>query len=421
MKRAALAAFLCCSSVAHADLRSDAALVASEWQRLGATVRRLPSRFLHEEGTLTVVVAGGQEPGGECMSVAVLGPRGVSFRAKVDGGDDDDPGARLQSVAGALLVIRCGATAPRKIVVSSDSGRGALEVVVGRFREPLPALRAVLPERIGGVLTAGPEPGELPPLSPPDKRADLAVARATREGGRLVQRTSLVAHGEGNGSSRIALAPGCHRLQLFARDPKALNAAARGRLDVDGELRDEADDRVLARDRSDAPDVRIEACVGEATRGIVAFLGAPSETPVVLVHSVWALPQHLPAMWGTEPLARLAQALRKRNVASPAAPAVFRAQGVSGLTPVAVAVEPGACYLAVAAIVQGSPRGIGLRATLGAWESSDERGVGDHAGVVAFCAHDRHSVELTVDARGSGVGWGLALFRTVGGAWEVPR
>jgi hypothetical protein len=59
-----------------------------------------------------------------------------------------------------------------------------------------------------------------------------------------------------------------------------------------------------------------------------------------------------------------------------------------------------------------------LRAAVGASEYADERGTPDGAALVAFCTHDRDGVRLTVDARGSALAWGLALYRTNGGLWE---
>jgi hypothetical protein len=84
-------------------------------------------------------------------------------------------------------------------------------------------------------------------------------------------------------------------------------------------------------------------------------------------------------------------------------------------------VEPGACYVAVAALERGHARGVGLRVAMGARSSSDERGTSDDSSAVAFCARDRENVRFEVDARGAGVAWGLAAFRVAGGVWEASR
>jgi hypothetical protein len=83
--------------------------------------------------------------------------------------------------------------------------------------------------------------------------------------------------------------------------------------------------------------------------------------------------------------------------------------------------EPGGCYLAVAAVAQGQVKGIGLRALVGAFESTDDRSATEGACAVAFCARDRSTASLEVDARGTSTSWGLAVFRVASGIWEVPR
>src|SRR5262249_41661891 len=115
--------------------------------------------------------------------------------------------------------------------------------------------------------------------------------------------------------------------------------------------------------------------------------------------------------------ARMAEALIARHVLPPASSAVFLTQGPTGNTPFTQAIEPGGCYMAIAAVAQGIPRGIGLRAVLGARDIADDRGPGDEAALVAFCANGRDRVRFEVEARGPGIAWGLALFRVVSGAW----
>ena len=118
----------------------------------------------------------------------------MSFHAKVAGVEDDplndDPSARAASVAGVLEIGGCGASALplERLRVTSDAGRGAIETIVARSaRAPAP-LRTVLPERTGGVLPPPPDAGPPPALPPPAKRADLAEARAKRDGARRWRR-----------------------------------------------------------------------------------------------------------------------------------------------------------------------------------------------------------------------------------------
>jgi hypothetical protein len=99
---------------------------------------------------------------------------------------------------------------------------------------------------------------------------------------------------------------------------------------------------------------------------------------------------------------------------------VFVAQGGSGITPIPLSLEPGACYLGVATLVRESARAIGLRVHVGAVTAEDDRGVEQDGAAVAFCARDRDRGLAVVEARGTPLlGWGFALFRLQSGMWEA--
>ena len=438
---AALGLLTVIAQEARADLRGTATRVDSQWKLAGGAVLHAEPRFINDDETVTIALPArpaarpGAAPSSDvgCVSVALIGARGTSFHARaadVEENDDAavDHGSRVQSVAGALLLERCGAPLPR-IVVTSDSGRGAIETVIGWSPVALPPLKTVLPERTGGPVPQAPETGDLPAPPPPAARADVAEARSRRDGSTTLARETWQAGQDGSGTAKITLEAGCHRIEVFAGDPKAVvtpqgpagKQARRARIDVDAELRDEVDDRLLARDRSDAADASLEACVGETTRASVVFAGALPGAPVVGAHASWPIPEKLPPAWGNEARARMAAVLLARHVGNPVRDAVSLAQGGSGTTLVPIAIEPGGCYLAVAAVVQGTARGIGLRALVGARDSTDDRGASDNAGVVAFCAGARKTAQIEIDARGTSLAWALALFRTQGGIWEVAR
>jgi hypothetical protein len=412
-----------------ADLRPIAARVADEWRTAGATVVRSPPHFLSEDETITVRLPpdGASAP---CTTVALIGARGMSFQARVPHENARDE--YTSSVAGVLEISRCvqgsaasakrggrGASEPfDRLSVTSEAGRGAFETVIARSRASLAPLRTILLERTGGVLPPPPEPGGLPPLPSPEARADIAEARARREGGKLAPRDSWGAGAEGAGEGRVQLEAGCHRIELFAVDPRTAHASRRFRLDLDAELRDE-DGEPLARDRTDAPDARLDTCVGDGTAATVVFAGSPPGAGILVTHLSWPIPERLPLTWGRDTRARMAQAMLARHVGAPRAAAIFLAQGASGLTPVPVDVEPGACYVGVVALEHGHTRGLGLRAMIGARYAADERGTTDDAALVSFCAHDRERAHLEVDARGAGVAWALAVFRLESSAWET--
>jgi hypothetical protein len=344
----------------------------------------------------------------------------MGFHVRAVGRAEAEQGVRMASQAGAVSLERCGVAPPRLLLVTSDSGRGALEIAVARSRRPLAPLRDVLPERAGGNWTPGPEPGPPPWLPAPDKRADVADGRARREGALVAPRETLQAGADGTGSSGETLAPGCHTLRLFPLDPRQPRGAGHWKLDLDAELRDRADDRLLARDRSDAPDAELSTCVGDPTEADVLFVGSPMGAPVLVTHYAWPLPAHLPEVWGGEVRGRMARVLLARHVPSLEREPAFLTQGGSGTTPIALPVEPGACYLALVAAAQGTARSLGLRVRVAAREAFDDRGLEGAGAAVAFCALSRDRATAVVEAHGAPLlGWAFALYRVADRVWEA--
>lgn len=412
---------------ARADAARDVAeRVVDQWRGAGGHVTALPTRFVFDDETVIIPVPADASSERGCTHVALIGARGLSFRARLSDATSDplapEVGARATSLAGVVELRRCGQGRPiRHVVVTSDAGRGALEVVVASAPSALPALTAVIPERTGGALPPVPEAGLLPVLPPPEKRAEVAEARAKREGARIDSRTPLRAGDDGGGEAELALAAGCHRVEVFARDPRAERAGRRFRLDVDAELRDPANDRVLARDRTEAPDARLEACVGRTTKVNVVFAGAPPNGELMSTLASWPLPQRLPSLWGPAARSKMARVMFTRHVAVPADDPIFLGQGSSGTTPFPVPVETGGCYLAVVALTHGHARSLQIRTVVGARESTDERGAAEEAALSAFCVNAHETARVEVHARGTGVGWGLAVFRVKSGVWEAGR
>jgi hypothetical protein len=434
VKRGALgglaALALLTSTTVARDARADVARevaerVADQWRSVGGHVTAVPTRFLFDDETTLVPVPVSEGAG--CTHIALIGARGLSFRARLSDATSDplapEAGGRASSLAGVVELRRCGTARPiRHVVVTSDAGRGALEIVVAHAPSALPSLTSVIPERTGGALPPVPETGALPALPPPEKRAELAEARGKREGARIDARTALRAGDDGGGEAELALNAGCHRVELFARDPRADRAGRRFRLDVDAELRDPSNsDRVLARDRTEAPDARLEACVGKTTRVNVVFAGAPPNGELTSTLASWPLPQRLPSLWGPLTRSKMARVMFTRHVAIPIDDPVFLGQGSSGTTPFPVSVEVGACYLAIVALTHGHARSLQIRTVVGARESSDERGAAEEAALSAFCVNAHEKARVEIHARGTGVGWGLAIFRVKSGVWEAGR
>jgi hypothetical protein len=410
--------------VARAELRESVERLAEAWRAVGAAVAIDKTRFLTDDSDdqRPVVVALPDLPAGECTTVVLLGARGLGFHVRVlDNGSDDVERKSLPSAAGALSIERCGEVPPRRLVLASDSGRGAIETVVARSAKPLPSLRSMLPERSGGILAPPLEPGMLPPLPPPEKRAEIAETRAKRDGAAIAGRETWQAGIDGTGAGAQTLVPGCHRLQLFALDPRALHPSRHAKLDLDAEMRDEVGDHLLARDRSDAPDAQLSACVGEAAHVDVIFAGAPPNSRVLVSHVMWRLPAHLPALWGTEAIGRMAHVLLARHVVSLPREPFMLAQGVSGVTPIPLSIEPGACYIGVTARIKEAARAIGLRVHVASDDAVDDRGIEGDGAAVAFCAGSQTHALAEVEARGTPLlGWGFALYRLHSGVWETP-
>ncbi|WP_394827528.1 hypothetical protein [Pendulispora albinea] len=426
-------------AAASADLREVASRARSEWRNAGATLVDSVPRFLFEGDTVTIRIP--PTPGSaRCTTIGFIGARGVSFHAAIapgknQGGGDagDDVIGKSSSMAGLLELVRCSGAPVERVILTGDAGRGAVEVVVARSKAPLPSLRTVFPERTGGVLPPTQEPGTFPPLPPVGRRVEVAEARARADGGAVQKRSGWESADDGSGVGELELGAGCHRIELFAAEPPrpaappAQGGWERGprrryRYDLDAELRDGDDDRLLARDRTDTADARLDACVGGPTLGNVVFVGAGPRALIVAMHAWWPIPEGLPRIWGPEARSKMASALLARRLSPPKGrEPVLVVQGASGITPVPVELEAGACYVAVAAVAHGNARGIGLRALIGGIESADERGHNDNSGVVAFCTHDRTRGRLEVEARGARMTWGLALYRVESGAWELPR
>jgi hypothetical protein len=409
---------------AYAELPESVQRVADAWRGVGAAVAVDKSRFLEDDrdDRHPIAIALPELPDGDCTTIVFLGARGLGFHVRFAEPGGDEP-KRFPSIAGAVSIERCGGRPPRRLLVASDSGRGAIETVIARSAKPLPPLRAVLPERTGGSILPAADPGTLPPLPAPEKRAEIAESRAKRDGAVVSTRTTWQAGGDGNGAGEQTLSAGCHVLQLFALDPRAAHPSRRGKLDLDAEMRDQvrdqADDRLMARDRTDAPDAQLGACVGESTQVSVVFTGSPPAAPVLVSHLAWPLPEHLPGVWGSEARGRMAHVILARHVVSLPREAVFLGQGGSGITPVPLSIEPGACYLALVTPVSPGARAIGLRVQVGAMAAVDERGIDDDGSAVAFCAGNRRRALAEVEARGTPMlAWGLALFRLQSGIWE---
>lgn len=428
---AAAAATLLASAAASADgtspaadLRADADRVARLWSAEGAIVRRLPPSFLEQGRARVVDVAASAPPGdGGCVTLAAVAPRTVDLSVATGpaplgaaalllaASSDLDEGPEPHGGSGSVVVSRCGPAAGEMAlaVLVQRSPRSAVEVLVARSAAPLAPLEALLPERVAGPAAPRGSPGRTLGLGPIDQRLARVETRARGEGAADVSRTRVRPPSSGRGEVGLVLSPGCHRVEVLAE------AATRGHVrlpaDVDAELR-LPPGQVVARDRGDASDARLDVCVGEETPAQLAFVGAPGAAGLHVTDAVWPLPDVIPERWGPRVRAAVFSALRRRNVPLPRGEPVHESFGVQGVTTVPLPVDPGRCYLAVVGVAQGAGRGMRLTAQLGARPAVDEAGPRPEGVAITFCPETGDVVPVVVELQSAGAWWLL-------GVWEL--
>jgi hypothetical protein len=384
--------------------------VRGEWAKRGLAGEALPSRVLLDDVAIQIRLPDRVAP---CGSLVVIGPRSMSF--SLFDALDSAEGQRVQSVGGVAAIGSCDPKRASRVRIAASAGRGAIELLYASGVTLAPPITAWVPERTGTVAFLPQDPGAPPALAPLSERIASARRRAMQRGGtpERGQEGELSALGVAEWS--VVLGPGCHRFDVMGQ---AHGGAARH--DLDAELHVPEDGRVLARDRTDSADARLEYCAGEDTRATVLVSGSPGAS-VTLLHTVWPLPAHLPVQWGAPPRARIATLLHVRNLGLGRGRAVATVRGVSGRTRLAQPIRNGSCYIAIAATQGEAGRGLGVRAQVGGVEYADERGVMDQAAAVSFCAGRHRQATLEVEARGSGSAWLLVLIEVVEGAWSFER
>lgn len=427
---------------ARADLSDDAGRLARIWSARGARVERLAPIFV-EHGHIKAIAIGDERPPGGakaeakaagegCTTLALLAPRTADFLVDADAGASvSDPLAklmaeqmlprlhpptgdqgderRLRSASGAAMIVRCGARRAelRRALIELTSSRAAIEVIVARSREPLGDIRDVLPERSAGLVAPRGDPGRPIEPGPLAERLARAERRARTEGADSVLRVPMRASSLGAGELSMRLAEGCHRLEVMAEVPSTLPRRA---TDIDAEAREADSDRSLSRDRADAPDARLDFCLGEASAVEVPFMGAAGAVNVVVSDAHWAIPRWVPSHWGSRARGGFAAALRRRNAPEPRSQPIVESIGVQGDTNVAIDVEPGRCYLAATALLRGETRGMRLSAEIGGRSARDESGERLESTAIAFCSEAEPKALLRVEVRGSSPWWVLVVW-----------
>lgn len=412
---AAFVLALSAAPAAWADLSEDAERLARAWSDR-ARVERLPPLFLEHGRARTLSVARWREGDPSCVTVALLGVRTADFFVSRELAEDPDPARpdepradrRLRSAGGSLVLSACGADRAKlgRLELEMGSPRGTLEILIARSDAPPRDLREILPERAPGPLAPRGDPGGPLGARPLAERLLRASQRARSEGAIVEARVEGRALPKGVGRFDLELVPGCHRLEILADASRAPGGA----VDIDADVRDAAG-RVLARDRAELPDARLDLCVGEITPVHVLFAGASGPLPVTLAHARWAMPARVPVRWGPRARAAFAATLHKRRAPDPALAPIFEALGVGGsATSIPLEIEPGRCYLAALAMVRGEARSIRLAATLGDRVARDDAVDRPESASASFCAGEEIHARFDVEVRASSAFWVLALW-----------
>ncbi|MCC6552228.1 MAG: hypothetical protein IT372_04300, partial [Polyangiaceae bacterium] len=342
----AASALIAINAPARADIVGDAARLARMWS-LGGAKTRQPATIFAEHGRAQLVRIGEgstrQEGPGRpgapsarpgCVTAAFLAPRTIDFELEVEitGSNNDaldrlmrriqqatagpGDGDRIRSVAGAASITRCGAARAelQQVMLHLISPRAAVEVVIAESADPPGKLEEVLPERAFGPLAPRGDPGRPVEPGPIADRVARAERRARLDGAARVARVDMRASAEGTGEFVMRLPEGCHRMDVMAEVPAAVPRRA---TDLDAEAHEAESGRELDRDRADAPDARLEICLGEVTSVAVPFVGASGPARVVLSDAFWPMPSAVPAHYGPRARAGVAAALRRRNAPAP--------------------------------------------------------------------------------------------------------
>lgn len=409
----ALSAALGVSAPATADLGSDVERVKLAWSAFGR-VHHLTPRFLERGDRLPLLLPAelldAETP--DCVSVALLTPTSLHF--VIDSADSEDAPPQREaeeSLAGAVEIARCGAdkSSLAELGVVMRSPQGLLEVLVVAAPQAAPKLTTVLPHRDPGPIAPLAGSGPRPAMAPLSLRARSIERRAAREGALEFSSEDVQASGVGAGSELFAFAAGCHVLELLADEETS--PGMRG-ADVDIEVSTADGAEIIAVDQGESSDARVVFCLGEAKALRVRFQGGAPMSRLLSVRTRFDLSADLPASWDPDTRARFSAVIRATSQELRGAKLVDASLGVQGGTSMPLRLEPGSCYLALLVPLRGDAPMLSLQAETGPSSAHNRSLPGASGTGVGFCTgHDPRAV-LEVEARGFGVVWMSALFRT---------
>jgi hypothetical protein len=408
---------------AKADLGSDAEELARRWAASGRKTIRLPPMFLEHGRPRAVRVPeaalGHREP--SCTTIAFLTGRSTDFVVRIDPlatPKHHGAGGHLErSIAGAVLLSQCGAARDAfiRLAIELRVARSAVETVIAIGDGPAIPIAEALPQRASGPIAPLADPGPRSPLEPLSVRAKHAEQRVKNTGPASTHTQVFAAEADGTGREVVRLEEGCHRVEIFAE------LLGKSPIDLDAELREAATERLMARDRSDASDVRLDFCSGTTTAADLLFAGAPGPVPVLLMDSLYPLPKGVPTMWGARARGGLSAALWRRKMPPIDTEPIEQRLGVAGLTSMAISVEPGNCYAMAIAAMRGDPRSLTLSARVDTRVTFDSSAGVLDGSALAFCSSGAEKAYVETEVRGSAVAWVLAVWQLGSRAFDEGR
>lgn len=409
-----LVVVLCCwPSVTWAQtLSDDVESLMSAWERDGAKIQRLDPIFLQRGQSQTVKVSGDNNLQGSCTTVLFVSERAVRFSvrqaAPKSAARAPKVKARAEKSRGGMVRIEsCTAVVEheRPFTLTMISPAGAVEVVLANSASRVGTVDEALPRRARGLTAAETFLGPALRPAPYGQRLSLAKQGARLDGARTTSEIRVPAGQQGRGRVRLNLREGCHRVTVIAP------ASPQGRgLDVDAELRQPGRSDPIKWDRGDAPDARLDFCLGENGPVELSFGGAAARTSVSVLDAYWPPLPGLVRTWGAQARAALGWALHRR-----ASPRVLDAParqfvGASGLTELTVPVEPQACYLVAMGLTRGKAEAARLSVRVGGRSLYDDASDYPHGAAVSFCARGARQARLQMAVRGRVAWWTAALW-----------
>jgi len=343
-----------------------------------------------------------------CLTIVALAERHIDFTLT----EQPRPGATARapkkSQAGVARIDDCDGRRVGRVFVTMASARGTVEILMAHQSPAALAVSLYVPQRAVGPVAPRGDPGPVLRLAPLSSRVELAERSARLDGARAVVRVHAEASNRGGGAIILKLTEGCHRLLVLA---EAIDEDHP--IDVDADVRARGEREPLVRDRSHAPDARLDFCLGETGPVELRFAGAGGVTPITIVDGYWPMPEAIPPGWGHGSRAAVGWALHRRRVPASLGLPLYQAVGASGVSFVPVEVEPGRCYVAAFGVTRGDVQAARLSAEVGGRVHHDDATDRMRGAAVGFCAGGVRHARLKIDVRSRIAWWRLAV-------WRVP-